>query len=102
MWKGFQRPKRLEFERETLTDRFGPWPLIAICTVTGTGTLVSFAFADSLWWILLTATFFPLTLDALWGPSTVMLTRVVPEELPFGEAVIKPLRGGETLRWRMR
>ena len=27
---------------------------------------------------------------------------VVPEELPFGETVIKPLRGGETLRWRMR
>jgi DNA-directed RNA polymerase subunit alpha len=23
MWKGFQRPKRLESERETLTDRFG-------------------------------------------------------------------------------
>ena len=23
LWKGFQRPKRLEFERETLTDRFG-------------------------------------------------------------------------------
>ena len=23
MWKGFQRPKRLDFERETLTDRFG-------------------------------------------------------------------------------
>ena len=23
MWKGFQRPKRLEFERETLTDQFG-------------------------------------------------------------------------------
>ncbi len=23
MWKGFQRPKRLEFERDTLTDRFG-------------------------------------------------------------------------------
>ncbi|HUE88965.1 MAG TPA: DNA-directed RNA polymerase subunit alpha [Vicinamibacterales bacterium] len=23
MWKGFQRPKRLEYERETLTDRFG-------------------------------------------------------------------------------
>lgn len=23
MWKGFQRPKRLEFEKETLTDRFG-------------------------------------------------------------------------------
>jgi DNA-directed RNA polymerase subunit alpha len=23
MWKGFQRPKRLEFERETLTDRYG-------------------------------------------------------------------------------
>ncbi|MBM3778221.1 MAG: DNA-directed RNA polymerase subunit alpha [Acidimicrobiia bacterium] len=23
LWKGFQRPKRLEFEKETLTDRFG-------------------------------------------------------------------------------
>jgi DNA-directed RNA polymerase subunit alpha len=23
LWKGFQRPKRLEFEQETLTDRFG-------------------------------------------------------------------------------
>ena len=23
LWKGFQRPKRLEFERETMTDRFG-------------------------------------------------------------------------------
>ena len=23
LWKGFQRPKRLEFERETLTDHFG-------------------------------------------------------------------------------
>ena len=23
LWKGFQRPKRLECERETLTDRFG-------------------------------------------------------------------------------
>jgi DNA-directed RNA polymerase subunit alpha len=23
LWKGFQRPKRLEFERETLSDRFG-------------------------------------------------------------------------------
>ena len=23
LWKGFQRPKRLDVERETLTDRFG-------------------------------------------------------------------------------
>src|SRR6187549_695192 len=23
LWKGFQRPKRLELERETLTDRYG-------------------------------------------------------------------------------
>jgi dihydroorotase len=37
--------------------------------------------------------------------DTVTLVRedwVVPEELPFGEAVIKPLRGGETLRWKLR
>ena len=29
LWKGFQRPKRLEFERETLTDRFGRMLVIA-------------------------------------------------------------------------
>src|SRR5437868_9300996 len=23
LWKGFQRPKRLDFERDTLTDRYG-------------------------------------------------------------------------------
>jgi dihydroorotase len=37
--------------------------------------------------------------------ETVTLVRedwVVPEELPFGETVIKPLRGGETLRWKLR
>jgi len=37
--------------------------------------------------------------------DTVTLVRedwVVPEELPFGEAVIKPLRGGETLHWKLR
>jgi len=37
--------------------------------------------------------------------ETVTLVRedwVVPETLPFGEAVIKPLRGGETLHWRLR
>ncbi len=27
---------------------------------------------------------------------------VVPESLPFGEAQIKPLRGGETMHWRLR
>jgi dihydroorotase len=37
--------------------------------------------------------------------DTVTLVRedwVVPESLPFGEAQIKPLRGGETLHWRLR
>jgi len=29
-------------------------------------------------------------------------TWTVPESLPFGEAEIKPLRGGETLHWRLR
>ena len=36
--------------------------------------------------------------------DTITLLRedwVVPESLPFGEAEIKPLRGGETLHWRM-
>jgi dihydroorotase len=36
--------------------------------------------------------------------DTVTLKRedwVVPEELPFGDTVIKPLRGGETLKWRL-
>ena len=37
--------------------------------------------------------------------GTVTLRRepwTVPEALPFGEAVIKPLRGGETLRWKLQ
>ncbi|TBO31380.1 dihydroorotase [Aquabacterium lacunae] len=36
--------------------------------------------------------------------DTVTLRReswVVPETLPFGETVIKPLRGGDTLNWRL-
>jgi dihydroorotase len=36
--------------------------------------------------------------------GTITLRRetwTLPEELPFGEARIKPLRGGETLAWRM-
>ena len=36
--------------------------------------------------------------------GTVTLKRerwTVPEELPFGEAQLKPLRGGETLHWRL-
>jgi dihydroorotase len=37
--------------------------------------------------------------------GTVTLKRepwTVPETMPFGEAVIKPLRGGETLAWRLQ
>ena len=37
--------------------------------------------------------------------GTVTLERAdwqLPEEMPFGESTIKPLRGGETLRWRLR
>ena len=37
--------------------------------------------------------------------GTVTLERAdwqLPEEMPFGEATIKPLRAGETLRWRLR
>jgi dihydroorotase len=36
--------------------------------------------------------------------GTVALRRepwTLPEALPFGEATIKPLRGGETLNWRL-
>ena len=36
--------------------------------------------------------------------DTVTLRRetwTVPEELPFGNTTIKPLRGGETLSWRL-
>ncbi|MBL8301465.1 MAG: dihydroorotase, partial [Ideonella sp.] len=36
--------------------------------------------------------------------GTVTLTRqawTLPETLPFGEAELKPLRGGESLAWRL-
>ena len=26
---------------------------------------------------------------------------VLPESVPFGDATLKPLRGGETLNWRL-
>ena len=38
------------------------------------------------------------------NPGSVTLRRepwVVPETLPFGDAQLKPLRGGETLAWRL-
>jgi dihydroorotase len=37
--------------------------------------------------------------------GTITLERMdwqLPEAMPFGEATIKPLRGGETLGWRLR
>ncbi|MFM7704917.1 MAG: dihydroorotase, partial [Rubrivivax sp.] len=37
--------------------------------------------------------------------DTVTLDRApwqLPEAVPFGETTIKPLRGGETLAWRLR
>jgi dihydroorotase len=36
--------------------------------------------------------------------GTVTLRRepwTLPENLPFGQAIIKPLRGGETLNWKL-
>jgi dihydroorotase len=39
------------------------------------------------------------------NPGTVTLKReawTLPEVLPFGEAQLKPLRGGETLAWRLQ
>jgi dihydroorotase len=38
------------------------------------------------------------------NPGTVTLAKqpwTVPEALPFGEATLKPLRGGETLEWKL-
>jgi len=38
------------------------------------------------------------------NPTTVMLKKLawtLPEALPFGDAELKPLRGGETLAWRL-
>ena len=37
--------------------------------------------------------------------GTVTLRRerwAIPETLPFGDAQLKPLRGGETLNWRLQ
>ena len=36
--------------------------------------------------------------------GTVTLSReswTLPDSIPFGEALLKPLRGGETLHWRL-
>ena len=34
--------------------------------------------------------------------TLVRQPRTLPETLPFGDAVIKPLRGGETLNWTLQ
>jgi dihydroorotase len=37
--------------------------------------------------------------------DTVTLRReawTLPEQVPFGDAVLKPLRGGETLNWKLQ
>ena len=40
----------------------------------------------------------PATLARL---ASVLEPWALPENLPFGEAIIKPLRGGETLNWKL-
>ena len=49
LWRGFQRPKRLEFERDTLTDRFGRF--YAQPFERGFGTTIG----NSLWRVLLSS-----------------------------------------------
>jgi len=49
---------------------------------------------------------FLLMFPTLLGVAVLLATlrrapRTLPETLPFGDAVIKPLRGGETLNWTL-
>ena len=42
-----------------------------------------------------------LSVPARPGMTATVVAVTVPETVPFGEATLKPLRGGETLKWKL-
>lgn len=61
----------------TLTDRVGPFRLIVVLLALHAATLVSWAFASSKPWIIATSLLMAVTDGAIFGPGTVLLTRLV-------------------------
>ena len=64
----------------TLTDRLGPFRLIVVLLMLHAATLVSWAFASTKPWIIATSLVMAVTDGAIFGPGTVLLTRLVDPE----------------------
>ncbi len=65
----------------SFTDRVGPLPVYLTLVVTSVVAEVSWAFADNAPWLIATSLLMAATGGALFGPGSVLLTRLVPEEL---------------------
>lgn len=65
----------------TLTDRFGPVPVYISLVLISVVAMVSWAFADNVVWLIGTSLVMSATGGALFGPGTVVLARLVPDEL---------------------
>ncbi len=64
----------------TLTDRVGPFWVIVVLLMLHAATLVSWAFASTKPWIISTSLLMAVTDGAIFGPGTVLLTRLVAPE----------------------
>lgn len=65
----------------TMTDRFGPVPVYVTLVAGEVLATVSWAFADSLWWLVATSVVLAASQGALFGPGSALLARLVPEHL---------------------
>jgi len=64
----------------TLTDKLGPFRVIVVLLVLHAAALVSWAFATTTPWIVGTSLLLAVTDGAMFGPGTVLLTRLVEPE----------------------
>ena len=65
----------------TLTDRFGPVPVYVTLVVCEVGATVSWAFADTVLWLVVTSVVLAASAGSIFGPGGVLLARLVTEEL---------------------
>ena len=64
----------------SLVDSFGPAKVFLVLAGVHVIGLVSFAFADNLWWIVASSVTMAASDGAIWGPGQVLLTRLAGPE----------------------
>jgi len=64
----------------TMTDRFGPMPVMMLSLVANGGALVLWAFARGHLSAIVASMLLAILGGGSWGPATTLLSRIVPEE----------------------